>query len=344
MFTIDFEAHFFTGDCLDFLSKRIKFPTIEHGEEYGSYNVNFSPDVYLYHPHELMERLLDVNQKRIDQMDEARLDVQILSLTTPSGIDSVADDVMASVKLACNTNDVLFQAIQKNPQRFRGFAAICPYDIRAGKKELERAINELGFVGWLTHSNYGKNDYLDDQKYWPLLEIAEGLNIPIYIHPTVPLIKEFAKYGFALAGSAMGFQFDTALCVMRMILGGVFDQFPRLKIILGHLGETLPFLNERLDHMFRTEIFRKYRPRIKRLPSEVLHTNIYITTSGRFCDKTLNYVINAMGEDKVLFATDYPYESMSESVKFITEADLPKHIVEKICFGNAIKLGFVKNI
>lgn len=344
MFTIDFEAHFFTKDCCNLLEKRVKLPNLVKGNGKGSFNVNFASDVFLYHPKILMDHLFDMENGRIAQMDEARLDVQILSLTTPSGIDSFSDDEKISTTLARSTNNFLYEAIQKNPQRFRGFAAISPYNVKAAKKELERTITELGFVGWLTHSNYGKNDYLDDKKYWPILETAEGLNVPIYIHPTVPLIKALGKYGFALAGSAMGFQFDTALCVMRMILAGVFDRFPNLKIILGHLGETLPFLNERLDHMFRTEVFRKYRPTIKRLPSEVLHNNIYITTSGRFCSETLKYVIDVMGEDRVLLATDYPYEAMPESVKFVTEANLSDDVINKICFGNAKKLGFVRNI
>jgi hypothetical protein len=173
----------------------------------------------------------------------------------------------------------------------------------------------------------------------PELEAAEGLNVPIYIHPTVPTMRKFGAYGFALAGSALGFQFDTALCVMRMILAGVFDQFPNLQIIIGHLGETLPFLMERLDHMYRAPNLIPYRPRIKRVPSYILQQNIYVTTSGRFYTPALDYTIKTLGEDRILFATYYPMESMEEGVEFIMESDLPLATKEKIFSGNARRLG-----
>ena len=130
---------------------------------------------------------------------------------------------------------------KKYPARFMGFASISPYDPIQTVNELERAINKLGFVGWLAHSNFGENQYLDDRKYWPLLEAAESLKIPVNIHQTTPLMSEFGKYGFALGGPPLGFQFDVAMCLLRMIYAGVFDQFPKLTIILGHMGETIPF-------------------------------------------------------------------------------------------------------
>jgi predicted TIM-barrel fold metal-dependent hydrolase len=332
---IDFENHFFTRRCIEYLSSKMTAPNIVKGHQEGSFNVCFNKDVALFHQKELVDALLDIGSQRIAAMDKAGIDVHIISLTVPAGVDCCPADKAESSALAKDANDSLFEASKKYPSRLKGFAAISPYHVEEGIKELERTINNLGFIGWLTHSNFGENDYLDNKQYWPLLEAAESLNIPIYIHPTVPTMKEFGTYGFALAGAALGFQFDTALCVMRMILNGVFDEFPNLQIILGHLGETLPFLNERLDYMYRVPSLKPYRPAIKKIPSEVLHENIWITTSGRFYTPALNYATEVLGEERVLFATDYPMEGMEESVKFITQADLSDEMKEKIFFRNA---------
>jgi len=278
-------------------------------------------------------------------MDEVGLDIQVLSFSSP-GIDEFYPDIAAASSMATELNDVLFDAIKQHPSRFMGFAAISPYSVSHSVKELERCVNQLGFVGWLAHSNFGENDYLDDKKYWPLLEAAESLNIPIYLHPTTPLMKEFGKYGFSLAGPALGFQFDASLCLLRMIYAGVFDQFPNLTIILGHLGETLPFLvPDRIDWPYANPQisvipgFIKQRPQIKKTPSEVILNNVYVTTSGRFSQDTLNYVLKVMGEDRVMLATDHPYESLSQSMTFIRNCNLSDQTLEKICSGNAIKLG-----
>lgn len=337
---IDFETHFFTRACIDYLVKQKVTPNLVAAGD--GYNMCFTDTVSLFHSQSLLAELCDIGEGRIAVMDKAGVTVQILSLTTANGVDSGPGDEAVSTSLARETNDLLHAAIQKNPTRFRGFASISPYDVDAAVKELERAINKLDFVGWLTHSNFGVNNYLDDKNYWPLLEAAESLDIPIYLHPAAPLMKEFGKYGFTLAGSAMGFEFDTALCLMRMILGGVFDQFPKLKIILGHLGETMPFLMERLDHLFRVPEFKRNRQELKRIPSEVLKQNVYITTSGRFFTPALNYAIEAMGEDRMLFASDYPMESLQESVDFVKNAGLSQTVRDKIYFENAKRLGFYK--
>ncbi|KTD18450.1 amidohydrolase family protein [Legionella jordanis] len=335
---IDFENHFYTQKCITYLSqKNSPANIVAHENSLDSFTVQFSQEVSLFHPEKLVKALLGIGKSRVAEMDKNQIDIQILSLSVPSGVDSSAEDAKQAPSLARDANDVLFEAIEAFPERFRGFAAIAPYEVEEGVKELIRAINELKFIGWLTHSNFGPDEYLDNRKYWPLLEAAESLNVPVYIHPTVPTMKEFAKYGFALAGSAVGFQFDTALCLMRMILSGVFDRFPRLKIILGHLGETLVFLMERLDHMYRYPDLKSSRPAIQRIPSEVLKENVYITTSGRFYVPALHYVIKAMGEDRILFATDYPMESMEESVAFIENAMLPKEVQQKIFSENGMQ-------
>lgn len=344
MFKIDFETHFYIQPFFEYLQSRRTAPYMTPSNEPDSYDLFFTDNVSLYHNKPFMDRLNDVGDGRIAEMDKYGIDVQILSFSTPS-VDGIVSDGQAMMAYAKQTNDVLYQAIQRHPKRFKGFAAIAPYDVPAAIKELERCINELGFVGWLTHSNFGGGHYLDEQQYWPLLEAAERLRIPIYLHPTVPEMKAFATYGFTLAGPPMGFQFDTALCLMRMILGGVFDRFPKLTLILGHLGETMPFLMERLDWAYTNPGvanqagFIRQRPNIKKLPSEVLRQNVYVTTSGRFFKPVLDYVIQVMGEDRVLFATDYPYETFAETVDFMKTTQLSETVLRKIYFENAKQLG-----
>lgn len=343
--TIDFEAHFYTKAVFDYLEKRKDFPKLVKEQEPGTYNLWFTDQIALFQNAEFIDILCDVGSKRIEAMNAVGLDVQILSFSSP-GVDEFDPDFASAGTFAKELNDILFETVKNNPTRFMGFAAISPYDVKASTKELERAITKLGFVGWLAHSNFGKGQYFDDKKYWPLLEAAEALNIPIYLHPTTPLMKEFGKYGFPLGGPPLGFQVDVALCMLRMIYAGVFDQFPKLTIILGHMGETLPFLlPERIDWAYanpnisKLAGFIKERPAIKRTPSEVLLENTYVTTSGRFSKALMEYIIKVMGEDRVMLATDYPYESLEQSMNFIRNCGLPDKTLQKVCSGNAASLG-----
>lgn len=346
--TIDFEAHFYTQAAFDYLSQRKEFPILVKEQEPNAYNLRFTDQIALFQHTEFMNILCDVGVNRIKAMDAAGLDVQVLSFSSP-GIDELDPDHASAATIAVELNDLLFETVKCHSNRFMGFAAISPYDVKSSVKELERAITQLGFVGWLAHSNFGKEQYLDDKKYWPLLETAEALNIPIYLHPTTPLMKEFGKFGFALGGPPLGFQFDVGLCFLRMIYAGVFDQFPKLNIILGHMGETLPFLMpERIDWSYvnpnisKLQGFINERPTIKRTPSQVMLQNMYITTSGRFSKPLLEYVLTVMGEDRVMLATDYPYESLEQSMNFIRGCGLPDKTFQKICSGNAARLGIIR--
>jgi predicted TIM-barrel fold metal-dependent hydrolase len=344
--TIDLEAHFYTQAAFEYLEKRKDYPRFVKADEPGDYHLRFTELIDLYQNKAFIEILCNVGAKRIAAMDAAGLDIQVLSFSSP-GVDELDPDLKGAATLSVELNDILFETIKKHPARFMGFAAIAPYDVPAAIKELERAITELKFVGWLAHSNFGENQYLDDKKYWPLLEAAQSLGIPIYLHPTTPLMKEFGKYGFALGGPPLGFQVDAALCLLRMIYAGVFDQFPDLKIILGHMGETLPFLMpERIDWAYANPNisivpgFIKERPTIKRTPNQVMMENVYITTSGRFSKPLMEYSLKVLGEDRILLATDYPYEDLNESMNFIRGCGLTDNVLQKICSENAKGLGF----
>lgn len=345
MTTIDLEAHFYTKAVFDYLTKRKDFPLFIKEKESGAYLLRFTKQIALFQDNAFIDILCNLGQERIKAMDEAGLDIQVLSFSSP-GIDEFFPDHHTAASLAKELNDLIFESMKNYPTRFLGFASVSPYDPKSSVKELERAITQLGFVGWLAHSNFGENQYFDDRKYWPLLEAAESLNIPIYIHPTTPLMSEFGKYGFALGGPPLGFQFDVALCLLRMIYAGVFDQFPKLRIILGHMGETIPFLiPDRIDWAYSNPNisqlagFIKERPKIKRTPSQVISDNVYVTTSGRFSKPLLDYTLSVMGEHKVMLATDYPYENLKQSMSFIRDCNLPHPLLQKICSQNANRLG-----
>lgn len=343
--SIDFEAHFYTKAIFDYLKTRKEYPRLKNGDHPNEYYLEFTDTISLFQTQAFIDILCDIGDDRIKTMDQAQLDTQVLSFSSP-GIDEFHPDIHSAGSFAVELNDIISDAMNRHPKRFMGFSTISPYDVPASVKELERTIKKLGFVGWLTHSNFGYQMQLDEKQYWPLLEAAEALSIPIYIHPTTPLTTEVGCYGFALAGPPLGFQMDVALCLLRMIYAGVFDQFPKLKIMLGHMGETIPFLMpERIDwayknpHVCYLDGFIKTRPAIKRTPAEVIQENVYVTTSGRFSKPLLDYVIQVMGEDRVLLATDYPYEDLVQSMNFIRQSGLPKALLEKICYKNANQIG-----
>lgn len=334
---IDFEAHFYSRGFYELLRGRSDFPYYTPDERDGSPRIWYAPTASVNHGELLVSRLLELGAERVRLMDEAGVDVQVVSLSEPS---VELFDAATGVAVARETNDALAEAVGRHPGRLMGFAALAPQDPAAGARELERCIRKLGFVGWLTHANFGKDRYLDDQRYWPLLEAAEALGAPVYIHPSFPAITELHAYGFALAGAPFGFQFETAMCLMRMILAGVFERFPRLQVILGHLGEALPFFIERLDFPFVRPWFNPAdRPNLTRKPSEVLRENMFVTISGRYYEPALRCTIDALGIERVLFATDYPYETMGDAVRFIETAPLAEEDRAKICFGNASQLG-----
>jgi uncharacterized protein len=286
----------------------------------------------------LLGNLLDVGVKRFSAMDEAGVDMQVLTLTAP-GVESLDPDLGEA--LAKSSNNALAEIIQKHPDRFRGYAALAPKRPKEAAKELERAVKELGLKGWKTHSNYG-DSYLDEKVYWPVLAKAEELNIPIYLHPTATIIPQLRAYGFALAGTAFGFGVETSMTMMRLILSGVFDVFPKLKIILGHLGEGLPFILQRVDFPYTRPHFMKdpgFLPALGKKPSHYLKNNMFVTTSGNYLGPAFVCAKDALGIDRVLLGTDYPYENSQECVQFLEGVPMSNTEREKVYSINARQLG-----
>lgn len=336
MLKIDFETHFVTNDYVRAMEANEGFPRYSVDRVTKSRRLYYTDDVGEPLGDTLLNKLLETGEERLKDMDAAGIDLQVLSLTTP-GVEQF--DPAFGSELARKINDDLSEVIHRHPDRFIGFAALAPKDPEAAALELERAVKDLGFKGWKTHANYG-GTYLDDSAYWPILAKAEELNAPIYLHPTVPNSPPMRKYGFALAGAPFGFGIEASICMMRLIYSGVFDKYPGLKIILGHLGEGLPFLLQRIDFAYVRPWFDPdARPDLKRKPSDYLKDNVYATTSGNYLPAAFMCTYETMGIDRILLATDYPYEDSKECMQFLEGLPLTQGEKEKIYSLNAGQMG-----
>ena len=332
---IDFEAHFYTETYLKTLSKNKGYPRLELDEKNKSRRLWSAEDMEQPVSDPLFDSLLDHGEGRLRRMDASGVDVQILSLSAP-GIEQL--DPMVGTALAKETNNTLSEVVHRHPDRFMGFAVLAPKRPREAADELERCVKDLGFVGWNTHANYG-DSYLDEKQYRPILERAEKLNVPIYLHPTLSTYSPMKTYGFPLAGPPFGFGFEVLLCLMRMIYSGIFDEFPRLVVILGHLGEGFPFLMERVDWAYLRPFDPNLRPIISKKPSEYLRSNIFVTTSGNYYEPAFRCTCEALGIDRILLGTDYPYEEMDPCMHFLQRINLSDQEKDKIYYLNAKRIG-----
>jgi 5-carboxyvanillate decarboxylase len=289
-----------------------------------------SPGTRLIH-----SRLVDLGAGRLDNMNAGDIDMQVLSLTSP-GIQ-VFEGTLAK-ELAQDANNQLADAVKQNPHRLAGLAAIAPQLPRDAAKELDRAVSSLGLRGVIINS-HTKGEYLDDRKFRPILEAANALKAPIYLHPRTPsqgMVEPYLDYGLYFAG--WGFAAETGLHALRLIMSGVFEEFPDLKIILGHMGEGIPFYLQRIDNRYLLQVKIGAVKALKKLPSQYFKDNFLITTSGVTQNSTLQLCYEELGADRILFAADYPYESVSEQVSFMESADISNADKHKIFHSNAERL------
>lgn len=280
-------------------------------------------------------QLLDVGPERLAEMNAAGVDMQLLSVTIP-GVQMFEPDRADAMAIA--TNDQLAAAIARHPTRFAGLACLAPQSPQGAPREMERAITKLGLNGFIINSH--TNDlYLDDPRFAPVLEAAEAMDRPIYLHPRAPsngMAAPFRDYG--LGGSIWGFGAEAGTHAVRLMISGVFDRFPRLRIVLGHMGEALPFWMWRLDHMYmRRAKDGRLKPN-KLIPSEYFKRNFAVTTSGFEAEDVLDLVISHAGIDNVMWAIDYPYESSVDAAAFIDRATLTPAQRASICHANAERL------
>ncbi len=276
-------------------------------------------------------RLTDFTEYRLPEMDRWGIDVQVLSLTAP-GIQMQPDTTVA-VEDAKTANDFLAQIIGQHPGRFAGLAALPLQDPERAAEELRRAVHDLGLSGALVN-DHSLGHRLDEDQYAPVWAEVESLGVPLYIHPGAPQPWPVLDGYPELNGAAFGWGATTGGHAMRLIYGGIFDRFPRATVILGHMGEFLPFQLTRFDSRHPTLDTRK----LDRLPSQYFGTNVKITTSGVYSHAALSAAIDAIGIENVMFAVDYPYESSQPAVEFLNSAPLDPDDLARVAHRNADEL------
>jgi len=282
---------------------------------------------------EWQRKLVDFTEYRLPDMDRNGVDMQVLSLTSP-GLQ-IQPDAAVAVADAREANDFLADIISQYPQRFAGLAAIPLQDPPEAAAELHRAI-EIGLCGALVN-DHTLGHYLDEPQYAPFWEALQDLDVPLYIHPNaVPSDNWKVVEGYPGLDTAMwSWAPRTGGHAMRLILGGVFDRYPNAQVILGHMGEFLPFQLTRLDS--RYGVLDVEHP-LERLPSEYFGTNIAITTTGVFSHAALIAAIQAVGVDNVMFSIDYPFESSAQAVRFLRTSPLAPADLERVAHVNAERI------
>jgi gamma-resorcylate decarboxylase len=303
------------------------------GEE-GRNGVEYTRDIE--------RRLLDPDLC-VREMDLAGVEFCVMSLTSP-GVQSVTDKQQASA-IAHDTNNCAAAFAKKHPDRLSAFATVALQDPKGAAQELERAVGELGLKGALIngYSNVGPNEaviYLDEEPIWEFWECVSKLNVPVYLHPREPLPSQTrAIRGYPeLVGSAWAFTYETSTHAVRLMLSGLFDAYPNLQVILGHLGEGLPFLLPRLQHRLDRQRDGEKGNRSKHRPSHYFRSNFWITTSGHYHTRPLVEAIDVIGADRVLFSVDYPYEEMGSGARWFDELVIPRELKVKVGRGNANSL------
>jgi 2,3-dihydroxybenzoate decarboxylase len=286
-------------------------------------------------PGDISTRLHDLGAQRLKEMDEAGIDVQVLSHGAPSA-QKLPIEIAA--KVTREVNDRLAAVCAAKPDRFAAFAALPTADPKAAADELERTVTKHGFKGAMIHG-LANGVFLDDKRFWPIYERAEKLDVPIYLHPGLPdarvmdaYYNDYAQDFPMVVRAAWGYTVETATLGIRMVLSGVFDKHPGLKIILGHLGETLPFLVWRVDHALA-------RPGAKQISfRDIFCNNFWITTSGNFSDPALLCCVMEMGVDRIMFAVDYPFVLNPPATRWMETVPLSNADKAKILSGNAKRL------
>ena len=286
---------------------------------------------------------MDLGEGRIAEMDAHGIDVQVLSIVQPGLEHSDADD---AIPVARAFNDRIAEAIAAHPERFAGFAALPTADPAASAAELARAVRELGFKGALINGRT-RERFLDDEFFWPMFEAAEALDAPIYLHPMPPPQAVYDAYyagfgdavGFMLGAPAWGWHIEIGLHALRLILAGVFDRFPKLQLIIGHMGEVIPFMLARIDETLGGRLaLDPARPQIELPIHEYFERNFHITTSGLFTDPPLRCAIDTLGVDKVLFSVDHPFSDGAKARQWIDRAAISDAERAKITHETAERL------
>jgi predicted TIM-barrel fold metal-dependent hydrolase len=286
----------------------------------------------------LFAQLADLGDKRIAEMDAAGIDMQLLMINSPGLEQAEANEAISA---ATEANDVLAEAMRKHPARLAGLVALPVGTPDKAAHELEKRFGKDGFRGAVVNG-HNRGRYLDDNFYWPILECAEKLGAPIYLHPAVPpkAVVDGSFGGFSpgetffLAGAGWGWHIETSVHIIRMMVRGVFDRFPKLQFVIGHMGEGLPFMLPRMDAVAT----RSPGLAMKRSPAEYLRENVHYTFGGFNFDSTFQVLLSEVGAGRIMFSVDYPYGSMEEARAFLERIPVSAAEREAIAHGNAERL------
>ena len=286
----------------------------------------------------LAKKLNDLGTGRLAEMDAAGIDIQVLSISRTENINKLLP--IEGTALVRECNDMLADVVSKKPDRFAAFALLAMQDPESAAAELERCVTDLGFKGVMINGTIN-GQFLDNPKFYPVLAEAEKHKVPIYLHPAPPPPNIYDTYfsglpenvGSRLATAGWGWHVENGLHSLRLITAGVFDRFPDLQIIIGHMGENIPFSFARAD-----DILTKVSTHLERRVGEYFLSNFHITTSGYFTYPPLLCTLMVFGADRILFAVDYPFSSITAGNAFLTGAPLNPTDLEKIAHGNAERL------
>jgi len=281
----------------------------------------------------LARSLVDLGEARIAAMNADGIDMQLLMLSSP-GIQVF--DAATGTSLATEANDYASAACAKYPKRFAALAAIAPQDPAGSVRELERAMKLPGIKGAIVNS-HTHNEYLDEPKYWPIFEALEALDAPLYIHPREPAGGMNAiMAGPVVGGPAWAYAVEVGTHVLRLVQSGLFDRFPRLRIVVGHMGEALPYWLPRIDNRYRFNL--RGPATLRKLPGDYIRENLWVTTSGMNYWPQLEMTMKVLGPDRVLYATDYPFEEQGEAVRMVEAMPLSPAQKHALFEGNAAKV------
>ena len=302
---VDFESHFVTPEYFEALETNCGYPRYLREKDM----IQWRTDVFM--PQNPVAAYMSLaSAKRLETMDKCGIQTAVLSCSP--GLEQLPAEMGVS---ACQAvNDAVFQMTASFPGRFLGSAILPVGDPRAACRELERCVKELGFVCWHTHSNYGSWGP-DCEALRPIFALAAKLGIYVHLHPQIPNWERLDGFGFPLAGAGLGFTLDAMTTITRMILSGLFDELPSLKVLLGHLGEALPYLLERME----SRITGIPDPRVKKRQPlrRYFRTNIWVSTSGNLSAEAFTCCRQVLGLDRMVFASDYPHESPEKFLAFL---------------------------
>ena len=285
---------------------------------------------------QIIERLLDLGSQRIRHMDETGIDRAILALTSPGA--QPLPDIAEARGLAARANDYLAGQVAAHRDRYVGMTTVAPQDPEWSAREIVRGARELGFKGVQINS-HTRGQYLDHPKFDPIFRALADTGQPLYIHPATPpdsMIGPMLEAG--LDGAIFGFGVETGLHLLRLITSGIFDRYPQLQIMVGHMGEALPFWVYRLDYMHQASVRSGRYPFMKPLQKtilEYLRSNVLITTSGMAWAPAILFTQQVVGEDRVMYAMDYPYQFHADEVRTHDNLDIPLATKKKLMQTNA---------